>query len=137
MALASIADMQTRFGDRELRLVAGRDGAGAFAEVVAAALADAQAEIVGLVGQAVTLDLDNPPLNLIRVCCDIARYRLYASNPPEVARKNYEDAVAFLKRVADGKASLDGGAAAPAEVAKPSLAAAVVAPDRLFKRGIG
>lgn len=136
MAFATLSDMQARFGDRELQLVASRDG-GLIADVVAAALADAESEVIGLVGRAVPIEADNPPLIVRRITCDFARYRLHTQNMPELVRKNYEDGVAFLKRVADGKAVLDGGAEAPTEVARPSLAAAVVAPDRLFKRGLG
>lgn len=136
MAFATLADMQSRFGDRELQLVADRDGSGVYANVIASALQDADAEIIGLISGAVAIDIQNPPLNLIRLACDIARYRLHGSNPPEDVRKRYEDATSFLRRVASGQASLDGGAADPTAVAAPSMAAATEPGSRIFRRGL-
>lgn len=136
MTFASHADMVARYGERELQLLAVRDNGGAYGEVIAAVLQDADAEIIGLLGGKVSIDPLDPPLNLIRLACEIARYRLYPSTPPDDVRRRYEDATTFLKRVADGKATLDGGATAPTEIAKPSLAAASVTPERIFKRGL-
>lgn len=138
MAFASLTNMQDRFGDRELQLVADRDGAGNYAAVIAAALQDADAEIIGLIGGAVAVDAGDPPLNLVRLACDIGRYRLYGANPPEDVRKRYEDAVAFLRRVAAGQASLDGGASDPTATAAPALASASATEPgvRIFNRGL-
>lgn len=137
MTFATPADLQARFGERELRLIADRDDGAVYADVLAAALQDADAEIVGLIGAAVTIDAQNPPLNLKRLACDIARYRLYGSTPTEDVRLRYSDAVKFLRLVATGDASLDGGAVGPAEVAQPPLAAASDPGNRVFKRGLG
>jgi phage gp36-like protein len=137
MTFATATDLQARFGDRELRLVADRDDGAVYADVLAAALQDADAEIVGLIGSAVVIDAENPPLNLKRLACDIARYRLYGSNPTEDVRLRYVDAVKFLRLVAAGDATLDGGAIAPTVAAAAPLAAASEPGNRVFKRGLG
>lgn len=70
------------------------------------AIQDATEEINGHIGGRYPLPLPNVPSNLKRMACDIARYRLYFEQPTEEVRKRYEDAIAFLKRVADNKAHL-------------------------------
>ena len=70
------------------------------------AIQDATEEINGHIGGRYSLPLPNVPSNLRRMACDIARYRLYFQQPTEEVRKRYEDAIAFLKRVADNKAHL-------------------------------
>ena len=70
------------------------------------AIQDATEEINGHIGGRYSLPLPNVPSNLKRMACDIARYRLYFQQPTEEVRKRYEDAIAFLKRVADNKAHL-------------------------------
>lgn len=70
------------------------------------AIQDATEEINGHIGGRYPLPLPNVPSNLKRMACDIARYRLYFQQPTEEVRKRYEDAIAFLKRVADNKAHL-------------------------------
>lgn len=137
MTFASAQDLTDRFGDRELLMVADRDGDGVLdAGVLAAALQDADAEIISFIGQAVAIDPANPPLNLKRLACDIARYRLYGASPTDDVRKRYDDAVAFLKRVASGDATLDGGATAPAQAQTPPKPAAAVPGSRIFRRGL-
>ncbi len=70
------------------------------------AIQDATEEINGHIGGRYNLPLPDVPSNLKRMACDIARYRLYFQQPTEEVRKRYEDAIAFLKRVADSKAHL-------------------------------
>lgn len=70
------------------------------------AIQDATEEINGHIGGRYPLPLPNVPSNLKRMTCDIARYRLYFQQPTEEVRQRYEDAIAFLKRVADNKAHL-------------------------------
>ncbi|MNG19141.1 hypothetical protein D3C84_1032700 [compost metagenome] len=45
---------------------------------------------------------------LVRLCCDIALYRLSADagSGTEEKRKRYEDAVALLRRIASGEVSM-------------------------------
>lgn len=70
------------------------------------AIQDATEEINGHIGGRYSLPLPNVPSNLKRMACDIARYRLYFQQPTEEVRKRYEDAISFLKRVAENKAHL-------------------------------
>lgn len=137
MTFATASDLEARFGSTELLQLADRENVGAIDEaVVDAHLADADAEIIALLGGSVAIDALDPPLNLKRLACDIARYKLHGANPPEDVRKRYEDAVKFLGRVAEGKATLDGGAAAPQQ-AQASPKPAVAEPGtRIFKRGL-
>ena len=137
MSFASVSDMQMRYGLEEILLLGDRDRDGVLdAGVVEAHLADADAEIISELAGAVAIDAASPPLNLKRLACQIARYRLYASNPPEAARNDYQDAIRFLRLVRDGKASLDGGSAAPAAVTPPSFAAVSEPGSRIFTRGL-
>lgn len=137
MTFASVSDMQTRYGAQELLLLGDRDGSGALdAGVVEAHLQDADAEIVSELAGSVVIDTVNPPLNLKRLACDIARYRLYGANPPEAVRSNYKDAIAFLQRVRSGQASLDGGALTPQAPVAPPRAAATTSDERIFRRGL-
>ena len=70
------------------------------------AIQDATEEINGHIGGRYSLPLPNVPSNLKRMACDIARYRLYFQQPTEEVRKRYEDAISFLRRVAENKAHL-------------------------------
>lgn len=137
MTFASVDDLRLRYGDQELRLLADRDGDGVLdVGVVEAHLQDADAEIISELAGSVTIDPANPPLNLKRLACQIARYRLYGANPPEAPRKDYEDTLKFLRLVRDGKANLDGGASAPIKIPPSPRAAATAPGSRIFRRGL-
>ena len=100
---ATEADLVARFGEEEignLKLMVSNS------QFVDDAIQDATEEINGHIGGRYPLPLPNVPSNLKRMACDIARYRLYFQQPTEEVRKRYEDAIAFLKRVADNKAHL-------------------------------
>lgn len=99
---ATEADLVARFGEEigNLKLMVSNP------TFVEDAIQDATEEINGHIGDRYPLPLPNVPSNLKRMACDIARYRLYFQQPTEEVRKRYEDAIAFLKRVADNKAHL-------------------------------
>ena len=99
---ATEADLVARFGEEigSLKLMVSGP------TFVDDAIQDATEEINGHIGGRYPLPLPNVPSNLKRMACDIARYRLYFERPTEEVRKRYEDAIAFLKRVADNKAHL-------------------------------
>lgn len=99
---ATEADLVARFGEEigNLKLMVSNP------TFVDDAIQDATEEINGHIGGRYPLPLPNVPSNLKRMACDIARYRLYFEQPTEEVRKRYEDAIAFLKRVADNKAHL-------------------------------
>ena len=99
---ATEQDLVARFGAEigNLKLMVSNP------DFVKDAIQDATEEINGHIGDRYPLPLPNVPSNLKRMACDIARYRLYFDQPTEEVRKRYEDAIAFLKRVADNKAHL-------------------------------
>lgn len=99
---ATEPDLVARFGEEisSLKLMVTNP------QFVDDAIQDATEEINGHIGGRYPLPLPNVPSNLKRMACDIARYRLYFQQPTEEVRQRYEDAIAFLKRVADNKAHL-------------------------------
>ena len=99
---ATESDLVARFGDE----IEGLKTMLPSQSSVTDAIQDATEEINGHIGDRYPLPLPNVPSNLKRMACDIARYRLYFQQPTDEVRKRYEDAVAFLKRVADNKAHL-------------------------------
>ncbi|NNH86246.1 gp436 family protein [Acinetobacter terrae] len=100
---ATEADLVARFSDEEINNLKIMVTNPTFVDD---AIQDATEEINGHIGGRYPLPLPNVPSNLKRMACDIARYRLYFQQPTEEVRKRYEDAIAFLKRVADNKAHL-------------------------------
>ena len=99
---ATEADLVARFGNEIDQLKQMLPSQSAIDD----AIQDATEEINGHIGGRYPLPLPNVPSNLKRMACDIARYRLYFQQPTEEVRQRYEDAIAFLKRVADNKAHL-------------------------------
>lgn len=47
--------------------------------------------------------------DLSRLCCDIARYRLWADAASKEVRQRYEDAIGFLEQAAAGRVRLGHG----------------------------
>ncbi len=112
MPYATLADLTSRFGVAELRQLTDRElpAAGAVVvEVVDRALADADGVVNRFLGARFSVPLGAPyPSDLVRVACDVARYFLHDQAPTEIARTHYEDALAWLRSVADGKLPLVG-----------------------------
>lgn len=136
MAYATDADMLARFGFAQIVRVT--DDTGAYAAIDAARLQtrldDAAAEIDSYIAGRVALPLDPVPQILVRIACDIAWYHLLGDRGGDIeaARARYQDAIAFLRRVAAGEVALGDetpGAAAPATGGTPIHAA----PPRKFR----
>ena len=100
---ATEANLVARFGGeiQELKLMHANTST-----AVQDAIQDATEEINGYIGGRYALPLPNVPSNLERMACDIARYRLYFQQPTEEVRQRYDDAISFLKLVANNKAHL-------------------------------
>ena len=133
MSYATQQDLVDRFGELELIQLTDREnGAATDADVVAAALADADELVDSYIAARVALPLATVPPRLVRVAGDIARYYLHADAPTEQVRTAYKDALAWLKDIGLGKATLgDDGVAA----ASPADAAVeFVGDDRMFTR---
>ena len=102
VAYCTKEDLQGRFGSDETSqleyLSPGR---------VERAIADAAGIIDSYIGVRVSLPLVTIPDRLQQLACDITRYLLYSEGSAHTeARDRYEDAISFLKRYADGKATL-------------------------------
>lgn len=109
MPYATRDNMVERWGMDALLVVADRDLDGVLDDaVVDQALVDASAEIDTYVGAKNRLPLPSVPEVLVRLCSDIAFYRLSSdgTSATEEKRKRYEDAVALLRRIASGEVSL-------------------------------
>ncbi|OQR35911.1 hypothetical protein BWR15_06175 [Pseudomonas sp. T] len=109
MPYATRTNMVERWGMDALLVVADRDQDGVLDDdVVDQALLDASAEIDTYVGAKNRLPLPSVPEVLVRLCSDIALYRLSAdgNSSTEEKRKRYEDAVSLLRRIASGEVSL-------------------------------
>jgi len=107
MSYCLVTDLVARFGERELIALTDREGTGSVSDVVAQhAVDDASALIDGYLHGRYNLPLNPVPSVLNSLCADIARYKLYDNDAPEVVTKRYETAIAFLKSVGRGEVTL-------------------------------
>lgn len=133
MSYASTADMIDRFGETELLALTDRNDEGQIDQLILLrALDDADGEIDGYLAGQYTLPLTTTPTVLKRIAADIARYRLQEDRPTDVARQRYDDAIAFLKLLAEGKAKL--GVDPTLGAAASSGGPLVDAPGRTFTK---
>lgn len=131
MTYATRIDLEDRYGADEIAQRESMLPVGA----VDRALADADAEIDSYLTGRYALPLSPVPANIGRVASAIARYQLLGDAVTEVARKHYEDARAWLKDVAAGRAQIDG--ATPTAAAAPSATVEyVVGRDKAFTGGL-
>lgn len=105
------AEVITRFGRDELAqiLAVPIDDLRPDHERLLAACRDANAIIDSYLSRALDLPLKTLPAVLIAYAADIARYRLHddqVEDGTSVQRKRYQDAIAWLERVASGEVSL-------------------------------
>lgn len=132
MSYATQTDLTDRYDEAQLLPIADRDGDNVLdSAVIAKALADADAEIDSYIVKAYDLPLPSTPARLVTIACDIAFYRLHPARPPDDVRRRYEDAVAWLRDVAEGRAELDIAGEPPA-AAGGTLSFS--GPDRVFDR---
>lgn len=106
---ATQSDMVLLFGEKEVRQITDRLLTGAIdTPVLTDALQLASDEIDAYIGSRYPLPLASTPRLLMRVCCDVARYRLLGSDvqETEAARNRYRDAIRTLEQVRDGHMSL-------------------------------
>lgn len=120
MPYAGVIDLLERFGESEVIQLTDRAAplTGDVVEDVAEkALADASAEIDSYIGVVYTLPLPSVPDVLLRVCCDIVRYRLYDDKATDEVSRRYKEAVRWLEQIAQGKVSLGFSDTPPTGVA--------------------
>lgn len=136
MAYATLADITTLQGEDALLLVATDPETGTVAiAAVERALVSATSLIDTHVGVRYRVPLVVVPELMRDICIDIALYKLsgVGTGLNDEARTRYEDALALLKRIAEGKANLD---LPPTATEAPVRAgrAAIVAGRRMFTR---
>ncbi|BBL70331.1 gp436 family protein [Methylogaea oryzae] len=134
MAYAVKQDLIDRYGEAELIQLTDRASLGIIDDtVLGQAIGDAAAEIDGYLSGRYQLPLASVPSVLVRIACDIARYRLYDQAAAEQVTKRYDDAVAMLRSIAKGELSLGtDGASAPtvANTAQIESAGSVFSRDK-------
>lgn len=116
MTYATQQDMIDRFGSSRLQQLTDIEEplvGGIRASVLAAKLADADAEIDGYLLGRYALPLAAWPAILKVHACSICWYRLLGSAADEPARRDYEDALAYLAKVARGDVVIVAAAEAP------------------------
>ena len=131
MTYATQQDLVDRFGTEQLAQLSDRT-AGAVIDtvVVGRALSDADAEIDSYLAAVYTLPLGAVPSVLVRVACDIARYRLFGDRVTEQVRQLYTDAVRDLKAIVAGTIKIDGAVTLTPSVASETVK--VKPPARMF-----
>jgi len=142
VAYATQADIEAIYSADALAVAADRDGDGvADPASVAAALERASSEIDLHIGARYALPLASTPVQLVQIAVDIALYRLVldAGVRTDEHRTRYEDAVAMLRRIADGKAALTLPPDPLADPDDPTLGQGpqpivISGPPRLFSR---
>jgi phage gp36-like protein len=114
MAYATESSLDMQYGTAAVTVAADRDGDGTRdTGVIDAAISDAEDEIDSYLGVVYSLPLTSTPDILSRVCGDIALYRMCsdAGTLTDEMRRRYDDAIAWLSKVASGKATLGVDAA--------------------------
>jgi phage gp36-like protein len=136
MAYATLADLEAAFGVKELVVLADRDRDQVpDAPVVGRAIEDAEGEINSYLASRYILPLDPVPAQIRAITCDIARYRMDAANPRQATKDRYEAALATLRDLSVGKATLGTSAALagdPNSTTPPPAQVQSYVPDSVF-----
>ncbi len=134
MAYSTQDDLLTMISQAELAALTAEAGEIPDGQVVAEAISRADAEIDASCGLRYTVPFAPVPERVKTLSADLAIYHLYSrrSAAPEVWRQKYQDALAFLKQVAAGQATLAGSGGEPAAAARE--AAEIDGNCRLFSR---
>ncbi|WP_085908483.1 DUF1320 domain-containing protein [Kiloniella majae] len=99
MAYADSAEMVKRFKDLELVDLTNQDDPLATTindDELLVALDDATAEIDAILSPRLVLPLNPVPAVMVSLCCDIARFRLYANGAPTEVQNRYDTAKGVL-----------------------------------------
>jgi phage gp36-like protein len=109
MAYATLSDLQALWGANDVLISSDWDNSGVLNTTnVTSCLAYASDEMDRYVAVRYVVPLLVVPDDLVRVCCDIAMYRLAnnASTLTEQKATRYKEAVGFLRDLSTGKATL-------------------------------
>lgn len=102
MLYATPEGLVKRYGEQSIKTLA----ISADSPKVAEALEDASQTIDSYLAGRYTLPLKSVPAVLERHCCYIARYFLEKNRATEQARRDYDDSIRYLEKVANGTISL-------------------------------
>ncbi|PHO20057.1 hypothetical protein CQR79_09200 [Aggregatibacter actinomycetemcomitans] len=102
MPYATAEGLVKRYGEQSIKTLAGS----ADSAKVAEALDDASQTIDSYLAGRYTLPLKSVPAVLERHCCYIARYFLEKNHATDQARRDYDDSIRYLEKVASGTISL-------------------------------
>lgn len=107
---ATADDFVLRIGEQQAIELTDRDRTGEInQQVLAVALTDSSSQIDGYLLGRYPLPLVTVPDNLVRICCDIARYRLVSmsevTTTDEIIER-YKLSLKELEQIASGKISL-------------------------------
>lgn len=130
---ATLDSLIKRYGREEItQLACGEDRELDVAKAEEA-LSDASDTINSYLGGRYTLPLSQVPAVLERHCCYIARYFLERNRATDQARKDYEDSIRFLEKVAAGTISL--GIAENGETVESENVAIIESAGSVWARG--
>lgn len=128
MAYATRAQIEARYGLDELIQTTDRDGVGVETDAaITNALDDASAEADSYIGSRYDIPVTTSP-RLVQVTCAIARYRLHEDHATDQIRRDYEDAVKWLRDIGAGRAVLPGASSGVVTATNVK----VLASDRVF-----
>ena len=102
MLYATPEGLVKRYGEQSIKTLA----ISADSPKVAEALEDASQTIDSYLAGRYTLPLTSVPAVLERHCCYIARYFLEKNRATDQARRDYDDSIRYLEKVANGTISL-------------------------------
>lgn len=102
MLYATPEGLVKRYGEQSIKTLATSTDSPKVAE----ALEDASQTIDSYLAGRYTLPLKSVPAVLERHCCYIARYFLEKNRATEQARRDYDDSIRYLEKVANGTISL-------------------------------
>lgn len=106
MPYATVNDLKVRYGQDVIDLL-DRNGDGEEDNDIGdTAIAEASAEIDTLIASRYPVPLTSTVPWLQTACCDLARYRLYDDQVPEVVKDRRADVIKHLERIAKGVAEL-------------------------------
>ncbi|MCQ9121260.1 hypothetical protein BKG95_10210 [Rodentibacter pneumotropicus] len=110
MNYASVKDFVLRVGEVQAIELTDRDLLGEVNEnLLEVALADSSSQIDGYLAARYTLPLATVPQNLVRLCCDLARYRLASMSHVTITDEiieRYKLSLKELQDISTGKVSL-------------------------------
>lgn len=123
-----------RFTEDELKAIAGDDDGEIDSAKVAKAIADAAATIDSYIGARYALPLATVPDQVKSAAEDLARYQLYTVECPALVKERRDQAIAWLKDISGGKATLGVPTPAPADAAESGNEILFEAGDRRTSR---